>query len=129
VQNVADFYAKKFLVWGGILFIVAAVITVVQASGTLMIMSTAYVLSFIFVGSNFLVIRDIESPNQRKFFWIFGGVFTLRFLSVVGAIILGLNLLNNHQIFFTVSFIISYICHSIIEIIFITQILETDTKN
>jgi hypothetical protein len=128
VQNVADFYAKKFSVWGGILFIVAVVITVVQASGTLMIMSTAYVLSFIFVGSNFLVIRNIESPNKRKFFWIFGGVFTLRFLSVVGAIILGLNLLNNHQIFFTISFIISYICHSVIEIIFITKILETDTK-
>lgn len=88
----------------------------------------AYLLSFIFTGSNLLVMRKVDLEDQNRFFKIFGWSLAIRFVMVIGTIVLALKLINNHQIFFTISFIISYICHSVIEIIFLNKILEIDTK-
>lgn len=127
MQDVADAYIKKFLMWAVALFLMATVITALAASNKLVIFIFSYMLSLVFVGSNFWVLRRIDLNNQRRFFKIFGWTLAVRFISIIAAIFLGLKLLNNHQIFFTISFIFSYICHSAIEIFFINKILETDT--
>lgn len=85
-----------------------------------------YFLSFVFVGSNFIVLHNFHMlPNSvfNKRFFISLGV---RFLLVLVAFVTILQTIKIHLIYFTVSFIISYICHSLIEIILINKLLETD---
>lgn len=87
-----------------------------------------YVLSFVFVGSNLVVLRDFRSLSNSAFnkrFFISLGV---RFVLVLAAFAVMVKTLKIHQIYFTVSFVISYICHSVIEIILINKLLETDNE-
>lgn len=86
----------------------------------------AYLLSFIFVGSNFFVICNIRGGDDTKFYRQFFISMALRFVLIIAALVLILKTIKIHQIYFTVSFIISYIFHSVIEIISINKILETD---
>lgn len=106
----------------------AAGAVALAAADALPAFAGAYLLSFLFVGSNFLVMRNLDLNDHARFFRLFGLSLAVRFLLAIAAIALALNIGNNHQIFFTVSFIISYICHSITEIIFLNKILETDTE-
>lgn len=83
-----------------------------------------YLLSFLFVLSNFSLLSRMNLEEHKKilkrfFITIFG-----RFAMVLIAYAAVLLFVNINQIFFTVSFIISYIFHSVIEIIFINKILE-----
>ncbi|MDX1617676.1 MAG: hypothetical protein R3224_02745 [Balneolaceae bacterium] len=87
-------------------------------------LAAGYLLSYLFVASNFFVIRKIELGDQKKFLKIFFASLVVRFVLVVAGFVSVLAVTNFNQIFFTVSFIISYIFHSIIEIIFINKILE-----
>ncbi len=89
--------------------------------------SLAYLLSYLFVSSNFIAVRNIDLEDHKKFYRIFLISLAVRFVLMIGALIFVLEVIKIHQIFFTVSFIISYIFHSVIEIIFINQILETDS--
>lgn len=88
----------------------------------------AYLLSYLFVASNFIAVRNIDLDNHKKFYRIFLISLAVRFVFMIGAVIFVLAVIKIHQIFFTVSFIISYIFHSVIEIIYINQILETDRE-
>lgn len=128
MQHEADTYLLKFAAIAGSLFVIVSLILILVEPGKLIFFCFAYLLSFVFTGSNFLVMRKVELDDQSKFTRIFGSSLVVRFLLVIAALIFMLKALNNHQIFFTVSFIISYICHSVIEIIFLNKILETDTK-
>ena len=87
----------------------------------------AYLLSYLFVSSNFIAVKNIDLEDHKKFYRIFLISLAVRFVLMIGALIFVLEVIKIHQIFFTVSFIISYIFHSVIEIIFINQILETDS--
>ena len=87
----------------------------------------AYLLSYLFVASNFGVIANVDLDDHKQFYRIFFISIGVRFLFIIGALIFVLGVLKFHQIFFTVSFIISYIFHSVNEIIFLNKILETDT--
>lgn len=89
--------------------------------------SLAYLLSYVFVTSNFIVVRNLDLNDHKKFYRIFLFSLAARFILMIAALIFVLEVIKIHQIFFTVSFIISYIFHSVIEIIFINQILETDS--
>lgn len=88
----------------------------------------AYLLSYVFVASNFLTLRKLDHSDHKKFYRLFLSSLAVRFLLMIAALIFVLEAIKIHQIFFTVSFIISYIFHSVIEIIFINQILETDSQ-
>jgi len=83
-----------------------------------------YLLGFLFVFSNFLVVRRIEQEDQRRFLKKFFISIAIRFAVVLTGFAAVLFFAKINQILFTVSFIISYIFHSIIEIIFINKILE-----
>lgn len=87
---------------------------------------SAYLLSFLFVGANFVGIKGFKRKSNTAFYKRFLITMALRFVAVVAAIIILLETIKFHQIFFTVSFIISYILHSVIEIISINQLLQTD---
>jgi len=86
----------------------------------------AYMLSFLFVGSNFYVIRNIRGEDHSSFYRQFFITLAVRFVLIIALLILILETIKIHQIYFTVSFIISYIFHSIIEVISINLLLETD---
>ncbi|MDZ7773428.1 MAG: hypothetical protein U5K31_11920 [Balneolaceae bacterium] len=90
--------------------------------------AVAYLLSFLFTGSNFAVILKIGVDSDRRFYRIFLVSIALRFLLVLGAIYLALAVVKFHHIYFTVSFIISYLFHSVIEIIFLNKTLETEAE-
>lgn len=128
MQREADTYLLKFSAIAGGLFIIVALLLALFEPEKFITFCIAYLLSFVFTGSNFLVMRKMKLDDQSKFTRIFGTSLVVRFLLVIAVLIFMLKALNNHQIFFTVSFIISYICHSVIEIIFLNKILETDTK-
>ena len=87
-----------------------------------------YLLSFLFVASNFFVIRQIDTEGQKKFLKHFFGSLVARFVLVLSAFALVLVAIKIDQILFTVSFIISYILHSVIEVIFINKILENENQ-
>ncbi|SMO42943.1 hypothetical protein SAMN06265218_102259 [Fodinibius sediminis] len=86
----------------------------------------ANMLSFLFVASNFLSLRNFKKQTHKIFYRRFLIVLAVRFVFVLLALVLILRMIKFHQIYFTVSFIISYILHSIIEIILINKILQTD---
>lgn len=87
----------------------------------------SYLLSYLFVVSNFLVVGKIGLNDHKKFYRLFLISLAVRFLFMIAALIFVLEVIKIHQIYFTVSFIIAYIFHSVIEIIFINKILETDS--
>ena len=85
-----------------------------------------FLLSFIFVGSNFFVIKHIKAEKSSDFMTRFYLSFGGRFVLVLAALVAVLMITKIHEIYFTVSFIISYIFHSVIEVILINKLLETD---
>jgi hypothetical protein len=87
-----------------------------------------YCLSFLFVGSNWIVIRRLYSGESPQFYRRYLRLLLIRFASIIGLLMLILGVTKIDQIFFTVSFIISYIFHSVIEIIFIQKILENENR-
>lgn len=118
-------HAQKFsfLVAGGFVFILLAGFFLgIEA---LWAFTAAYLLSTLFVGSNFLVIRGLDTDDHKQFNRVFFISIAVRFLLVTAALVFILGATEIHQIYFTVSFIISYIFHSVNEIIFINKILET----
>ena len=128
MQSVVDTYFIRFSTFAAGIFAIVTVGIFILAQLSIYPFLCAYLLSYIFVGSNFLVMRKIKLDDNKRFVRIFGISLAVRFLLVLAALVIGLKTINNHQIFFTVSFIISYICHSVIEIIFLNKILQTDTE-
>ncbi len=129
VQSVADKYVQRLLFIGiGGLVVLSLSIIVIPYTSTLGLL-TGYLLSFLFVASNFLLIRKIDLENHKKFLTLFIVSITVRFVLVLVGFALVLTYVKIDQILFTVSFIISYILHSVIEIIFINKILENRHAN
>ncbi len=128
MQKTVDTYLLKFVTISLLIFVPVAAGLGLAAFNKLMPFTWAYLLSFAFTGSNFLVMRKIDLKNHSHFVRIFGISLAVRFIAVIGAIFFILKTRISHQIFFIISFIISYICHSITETIFFNTILETDTK-
>ena len=122
---------KEFLALckiSGPVFLSAGLLLAFMAPAYLVEYAVSYGLTFLFVAGNFGVAGKIGLDDHKKFYRIFLISLALRFLLVIGALIFVLKALNFHQIFFTVSFIISYIFHSVMEIILINKLLETDRE-
>lgn len=121
-------YLRNFLFYGGIGLLPVAAGFSLWGAEALVAALAAYLLSFSFTGSNYLVIKKIGTDDQKRFYRIFLVSLALRFALVLAAFIFMLKLVKIHHIYFTVSFIISYIFHSVIEIIFLHKTLETETE-
>jgi hypothetical protein len=116
----------KFAVVGIIALAIAALAAFLIMPQYSLEVISAYFLSFLFVGTNFIGIKNFERKTNTAFYKRFLTVLALRFVFVIVAIVILLKTIKFHQIYFTVSFIISYILHSVIEIISINQLLQTD---
>ena len=116
----------KFL-WNSLVaFLFLVGLTILLGQQYYLAVSVGYLLSFLFVGSNFFVIKRIKTEKSSNFITWFYISLGIRFLLVLVALVVILKTIKIHQIYFTVSFIISYIFHSVIEIILINKLLETD---
>lgn len=116
----------RFFALGVIILAGLILITLFTIPQYLSELTTAYLLSYLFVGVNLIVIENFDSESYKVFYRRFLLSMALRFVLLLAALILILQMIKFHQIFFTVSFIISYILHSVIEIISINQLLQTD---
>ncbi|NGP86864.1 hypothetical protein [Fodinibius halophilus] len=116
----------RFLSLSAMAFFFVMVAGYMLAKEALALVIIANLVSFIFVGSNYYVVKKIRQDSADSFYRKFYLTFGLRFLLVIAALVVVLKAIKIHQIHFTVSFIFSYIFHSVIEIISINKILETD---
>lgn len=118
--------AHNFLWKSLIAFFVLMGLTLVANPQYVRAGAVGFFLSFLFVSSNFFVIKHIKGENSSTFLTRFYLLLGVRFILVLVALVLILTTTKIHQIYFTVSFIISYIFHSLIEVILINKLLETD---
>ncbi len=83
-----------------------------------------YFLSFIFVISSTLIVQRFWKSDNETFFKAFILSIPFRFFVVLTVFAILLLVTKIDEIYFTVSFIISYLCHSITETIYINKILK-----
>ena len=120
---VQNYLARLLWIGGGGIAILLLLIPVLPVESVLGLIY-GYLLSFLFVLSNFFVVKRLNMDEHGEFLKVFFASLAIRFVLVLTCFATVLALLKIDQILFTVSFIISYIFHSIIEIIFINKILE-----
>jgi phosphatidylserine synthase len=128
MDKVVHTYVFRFLIWGGILLCFAIALLGVTGYFRFLSFISAYLLSFVFVGSNFWIVRRIKLKDHAQFTRIFYATLAWRFILVLAAFILLFEISSGEQIFFTVSFLISYICHSVLEIVAIKRILKINRR-
>ncbi|MBO6793752.1 MAG: hypothetical protein JJ895_07575 [Balneolaceae bacterium] len=83
-----------------------------------------YLISFVFVFVSVVALERTWKLNDNTFMNVFWGTLFARFVGIIIVLIIIYGATKIDEIYFTVSFIISYLCHSITEIIFINKILE-----
>jgi hypothetical protein len=121
-------YIVIFLLCSGIFFCLAALAIQLSSVGSLFSFSLAFLLSLAFTGSNFWHVRNVNLRNHALFVHRLYRSIAIRFLLVLGGLILILWVGGKHQIFFIISFMFSYLCLSVFEIISIKKILEINRK-
>ena len=107
-------------------FVAILVVAYITIEAHILAPVVSYLLSFIFVASNLLVLRNFRKLSSNEFYKRFFISLGVRFILVIITFITILVATKIHQIYFTVSFIISYIFHSGIEVISINKLLKTD---
>lgn len=83
-----------------------------------------YILSLLFVISSTVIVERFWDSDEPTFFKAFILSIPLRFFFVLTVFAILLLVTKIDEIYFTVSFIISYLYHSITETIFINNILK-----
>jgi hypothetical protein len=121
-------YLMRFLLWSGAFLCIAVPIVGMLFSNELSTFILAYLLSLAFVGSNFWTMRKIKIRAHSQFIRRFYGALAGRFILVLTVFILFFIFGDGHQIFFVLSFIFSYICQSIFEIVFLKKIMEFNNQ-
>ncbi|MEX2478868.1 MAG: hypothetical protein WD357_10555 [Gracilimonas sp.] len=83
-------------------------------------------LSAIFVSSSAWVFDSFKHVENRLFTQIFFFSIAVRFLLVLALFGILIGVTKIDEFYFTVSFIISYLCQSVTEMIFINKILQKE---
>lgn len=86
--------------------------------------TAGFFLSLIFVISSTIIVEKFWNSDEPTFFKAFILSIPLRFFIVLTVFAILLLVTKIDEIYFTVSFIISYLYHSITETIFINKILK-----
>ena len=86
-------------------------------------------LSIIFVFSSAWVLDNFWNADSKLFTKVFLFSMAIRFLLVLAALGILLGMTKIDEIYFTVSFIISYLYQSITEMIFFNQLLQIKSSN
>lgn len=121
-------YIKKFIITAAIMGAGASIIFYIAFSTSFTIFFTAYLIGFVLIGSNLLLLNKIGLGGGNHFLRWFMGSLVIRFIGAIMTVLVGIKILNSHEILFTVSFIFSYLCHSVIEIFYLNSYLKTDAK-
>lgn len=85
-------------------------------------------LSSIFVSSSAWVFDAFRNAENSLFVKVFFFSTVIRFLLVLAIFGILIGVTKIDEIYFTVSFIISYLCQSVTEIIFINKILQKSSS-
>ncbi|OAN62571.1 hypothetical protein A8B79_03220 [Balneola sp. EhC07] len=88
-----------------------------------------FLLSLIFVLSSAWILDNFWNADSKLFLKVFFFSMVIRFLLVLAAMGILLGLTKIDEIYFTVSFIISYLYQSITEMIFFNQLLQNKSSN
>ncbi|MBO6586690.1 MAG: hypothetical protein JJ953_11340 [Gracilimonas sp.] len=83
-------------------------------------------LSAIFVSSSAWVFDNFKNADNKLFTQIFFFSIAIRFLLVLALFGILLGVTKIDELYFTVSFIISYLCQSVTEMIFLNKILQKE---
>jgi len=118
---------KNLLKWFLIAGILPAATFVVLEEPKAMAVFTGYLLSTIFVLSSAWVVDYFGRADNRVFMKAFFLSTIIRFVFILLAFGILLSVTKIHEIFFTVSFIISYLFQSVTEMIFINKILRSSS--
>ncbi len=100
-----------------------ALIAIVEANQYVAVLA-GFFLSLFFVISSTIIVERFWNSDEPTFFKAFILSIPLRFFFVLTVFAVLLLVTKIDEIFFTVSFIISYLYHSITETIFINKILK-----
>lgn len=90
---------------------------------------SGFLLSAIFVFSSAWVLDNFWNADSKLFTKVFFFSMVIRFILVLASIGILLGVTKIDKIYFTVSFIISYLCQSIMEMIFFNQLLQNKSSN
>ena len=115
---------KRNLSYRLIPFSIFVVLSFVLDSNLLWTMMVGYFLSFVFVFSSTFLVWKFWNKGDELFIKVYFLSLPLRFVVVLTAFGLILWLTKIPQIYFTVSFIISYLFESVTELIFIHKTLQ-----
>ncbi len=85
-------------------------------------------LSSIFVSSSAWIFDAFKNAENSLFIKVFFFSTVIRFILVLAIFGILLGVTKIDEIYFTVSFIISYLCQSVTEIIFINKILQKSSS-
>jgi hypothetical protein len=88
-----------------------------------------FLLSLIFVLSSAWILDNFWNADSKLFLKVFFFSMVIRFILVLAAMGILLGLTKIDEIYFTVSFIISYLYQSITEMIFFNQLLQNKSSN
>lgn len=83
-------------------------------------------LSAIFVSSSAWIFDTFKNVENRQFMQIFFFSVVVRFLLVLALFGILVGVTKIDEFYFTVSFIISYLCQSVMEMIFLNKILQKE---
>lgn len=119
---------KKTLVWQALPLIAVILAIIILPDAPTEALAAGYILSFFFVFSNILLIEKLWFYDNELFMKAFYISLPIRFVLVLAAFGTILGVTKIHEIYFTVSFIISYLFNSVTELIFILKILQKRTK-
>ena len=115
---------KRNLSYRLIPFSIFVVLSFVLDKDLLWSMAIGYILSFVFVFSSTFLVWKFWNKGDELFLKVYFLSLPLRFVVVLTAFGLILWLTKITQIYFTVSFIISYLFESVTELIFIHKTLQ-----
>ena len=82
-----------------------------------------YLISTVFVLVSVWIIDRFWDVKDQSFIKVFFISMPIRFIVVIGLLVFVISSGKIDEIYFTVSFIISYLCQSITELIFLNKIL------
>lgn len=114
-----------FITFSGLLLLLGAVI-LAPASATVGILY-GYLLGVAAVVLHLLTLRFLQRFDSKKFIGGYFASILVRFLLVLSLFVLILLFGKIDQFFFTLSFIISYLFHSVIDLILIQKIFAKDS--
>lgn len=106
------------------LLLIFAIVSFIIPRAHILDVFFGFFLSFIFVFISVVTLDRTWKTSDNTFIKTFWGTMFARFAGIIIVLIIIYGATKIDEIYFTVSFIISYLCHSITEIIFINKILK-----